>query len=300
MMALGKERGTMGLKIFLNGELVEKDEAKISVFDHGLLYGDGVFEGIRSYNRKIFRLDAHIDRLYASAEKIKLEIPTSKSSFKRSIVETLKVNGLDNAYIRAVFTRGVGDLGLDPRKCPRATMFIITDKIKLYPEDFYINGLPLITAKTRRNHPSALDPRIKSLNYLNNILAKIEAIAAGTDEALMLTVDGKVAECTGDNVFIVKNGELSSPPPDLGALEGITQRAVIDLAGKKNLPFVFREMQLEDIYDAEECFLTGTAAEIVPVVSLDGKTIGDGRPGKVTKLLLGDFRELTKTDGVAY
>ncbi|MFH1412164.1 MAG: branched-chain-amino-acid transaminase [Candidatus Omnitrophota bacterium] len=290
----------MGLKIFLNGEFVEKENAKISIFDHGLLYGDGVFEGIRSYSRCIFKLREHLDRLYASAEAIRLEIPMKKDDMHKAIVDTLKENALDDAYIRVVVTRGSGDLGLDPRKCERATVFIITDKIKLYPNDFYKNGLPIVVSNVRRNHPLCLDPKIKSLNYLNNILAKITAIDAGTQEALMLSVDGYVVECTGDNIFIVSGGKIYTPPCEMGSLEGITQRAVIGLARKRGMEVSFKKMLPEEVYEAEECFLTGTAAEIIPVVRIDDKGIGTGKPGKTTKLLLEDFRKITKTDGVKY
>jgi len=290
----------MGKKVFLNDKLVDRDQAAVSIFDHGLLYGDGVFEGIRSYERRVFRLKQHLDRLYESAGAIRLEIPFSKGALQDKIVETLKANGLDNAYIRVVVTRGVGDLGLDPRKCPRATLFVIADKIKLYPEELYRNGLPIIIAKTRRNHPLTLDPRIKSLNYLNNILAKIEAIDGGTEEALMLGLNGEVVECTGDNIFIVKRGKLITPPDSVGALKGVTQYAIIELAEKRGISTEFRNMMPEELFDADECFLTGTAAEVIPVVRIDNKTIGEGRPGPVVKQLLEDFRALTKTDGVAY
>jgi branched-chain amino acid aminotransferase len=290
----------MGKKIFLNGELVDRENAKISIFDHGLLYGDGVFEGIRSYNRKVFKFDEHVDRLYRSAKSIKLKIPMSKEELKGKIIETLKANKLDDAYMRVVVTRGVGDLGLDPRKCKEPTVFIITDKIALYPDELYENGLPIVIAKTRRNHPKSLNPRIKSLNYLNNILGKIEAIEAGTEEALMLSVEGYAAECTGDNIFIVSKGELFTPPFEHGSLEGITQKAVIDLAKKRGIKVEFRKMLPNEVLEADECFLTGTAAEIIPVVKLDGKDIGTGKPGKITTQLLQDFRKLTKAEGTEY
>ncbi len=290
----------MGKKIFLNGEFIDREDAKVSIFDHGLLYGDGVFEGIRSYNRRVFRFDEHVDRLYRSAKSIQLKIPMPKEELKSKIIEALNINGLDDAYIRVVVTRGVGDLGLDPRKCKNPTVFIIADKIALYPDELYKNGLPIVIAKTRRNHPSTLDPRIKSLNYLNNILGKIEAIDAGTEEALMLSVEGYVAECTGDNIFVVNNGGLFTPPFEHGSLEGITQKAVIELAKKRGIKTEFKKMFPNEILEAEECFLTGTAAEIIPVVKLDGRNIGTGKPGGITTQLLQDFRELTKTDGVEY
>ncbi len=290
----------MALKVFINGEFVERENAKVSVFDHGLLYGDGVFEGIRAYNRRVFRLREHMERLYDGAETIRLKIPLTKDFFQGKIIETLKINNLNDAYIRAVVTRGPGDLGLDPRKCARPTVFIITDKITLYPESFYKNGLAISIAKTRRNHPSSLDPRIKSLNYLNNILGKIEAIDSGTVEAVMLSVEGFVAECTGDNIFVYKDGRLMTPLSELGALRGITQQAVIELAGKMGIATVFVKMLPEELSSADECFLTGTAAEVIPVVKIANKIIGDGKPGKITGQLSRDFCELTKGEGVEY
>jgi branched-chain amino acid aminotransferase len=290
----------MGLKIYINGQFVEKEDARVSVFDHGLLYGDGVFEGIRSYNRKVFRLENHINRLYEGADAIRLKIPMKKRDMEAKIVETLKINKLDDAYIRVVVTRGIGDLGLDPRKCKDPTIFIITDEIALYPKELYESGLPITIAKTRRNHPITLDPRIKSLNYLNNILGRIDAIDAGTEEALMLDIDGYIAECTGDNIFLVKGGKLYTPPAEIGALEGVTQDLVIELARKRGIDTEYKKMYPEEIFEAEECFLTGTAAEIIPVVSLDGKAIGVGTPGPVYKQLLADFRKVTETEGVQY
>ncbi|MFC1548384.1 branched-chain-amino-acid transaminase [Candidatus Omnitrophota bacterium] len=290
----------MGLKIYMNGEFVDREDAKVSVFDHGLLYGDGVFEGIRSYNRRVFKLEEHMRRLYEGAAAIRLEIPLVKEAFQEKIVETLKLNKLDDAYIRAVVTRGVGDLGLDPRKCAVPTIFVIADKIALYPEELYEKGLPITIAKTRRNHPQTLDPRLKSLNYLNNILGRIDAIDAGTEEALMLTLDGYAVECTGDNIFIVKNGELFTPPSEIGALEGVTQDAVISLAARKGINTKFKKMLPEELFQADECFLTGTAAELIPVIEVDGKVIGTGKPGEIFKQLRQDFRKLTETEGVAY
>lgn len=288
------------MRIYLDGKFFEKEKAVISVFDHGLLYGDGVFEGIRSYNCLVFRLKEHMDRLYRSADAIELKIPMTKAKAIEETIKTLRENKLKDAYIRFVVTRGVGDLGLDPRKCPKATVFIIADKIKLYPEKFYKKGLKIITAKTRRNYPKALDGRIKSLNYLNNILAKIDAIKAGTEEAIMLTHDGYVAECTGDNIFIVKNGSLVTPPSDIGALEGITRDSVIGIAKKMKMDFNERMLKMEDVYASDEVFLTGTAAEIIPVVNIDGHKIGGGSPGEATLKLKEAFKELTKTDGVKY
>ncbi|MBN1526779.1 MAG: branched-chain-amino-acid transaminase [Candidatus Omnitrophica bacterium] len=288
------------MKIYLKGALVEKKKAVLSVFDHGLLYGDGVFEGIRSYDGLVFRLKEHVDRLFKSADAIQLKIPLTKIGIIEAVIKTLKANALKDAYIRLVVTRGVGDLGLDPRKCRKATVFIITDKIALYPKEFYQKGLEIVTATTRRNLPQALDPKIKSLNYLNNILAKIDAIESGTEEAIMLTHDDYVAECTGDNIFIVSKGELLTPPCDVGALEGITRDVVISLAKKLDIPVFERMMKMDDLYAATEVFLTGTAAEIVPVVKIDERQIGDGKPGKTTDRLLQEFRKLTKVDGVRY
>jgi branched-chain amino acid aminotransferase len=288
------------MKVFLNGKLVKKEDATITVFDHGLLYGDGVFEGIRSYGGLVFKLSEHLDRLFRSAEAIELNIPMSKEAIQGAIVDTLKANNLRDAYIRLVVTRGTGDLGLDPRKCKSATVFIITDKIVLYPKEYYDNGLFIITAKTRRNIKAALNPQIKSLNYLNNILAKIEAIKEDKQEAIMLTHDGYVAECTGDNIFVAKGGVLYTPPPDVGALKGVTRRAVMDLSAKAGISVKEEMMRPEDLNSSEECFLTGTAAEIVPVTKIDDHVIGNGKPGKITLQLLKAFRELTKVDGVKY
>ncbi|MDD5440409.1 MAG: branched-chain-amino-acid transaminase [Candidatus Omnitrophica bacterium] len=289
----------MGMKIYLNGSFVDAKDANISVFDHGLLYGDGVFEGIRSYSGLVFKLKEHIDRLYVSAEAIRLKIPLTHKEMIGLVVKTLKVNKLKDAYIRLVVTRGEGDLGLDPRKCHgKPSIFIIADKITLYPKDFYKNGLDIITAKTRRNLPQALDPRIKSLNYLNNILAKIEATDAGVQEAIMLTHDGFVTECTGDNIFIVKRKTLMTPPVVVGALEGITRSAVMTIARRLRVQCKEKRLTLLDLYDADECFLTGTAAEIIPVVAIDRKAIGTGKPGPVTQLLLPEFKKITTVEGI--
>jgi len=288
----------MGLEIYLNGEFVPKDEAKVSVFDHGLLYGDGVFEGIRSYNGRVFRLDEHLQRLYDSAKVIRLTIPLSIKEMEEKILETLRRNNLHDAYIRAVVTRGPGDLGLDPDKCCKeGFVFIITDSIELYPEKYYKEGLSVITVPTRRNVPEALNPRIKSLNYLNNIMAKIEAKNSNVIEAIMLSSDGYVVECTGDNIFIVKNEAVYTPPTYIGALEGITRDAVIELARNMGLKVEERIFNRYEVFVADECFLTGTAAEIIPVVKVDGRIIGDGHPGKITKKLTKAFRELTQTTG---
>lgn len=288
------------MKIYMNGRLIDKEKAVISVFDHGLLYGDGVFEGIRSYDWLIFRLKEHIDRLFKSADAIELKMPMTKLELIEAIIKTLKANRLKNAYIRVVITRGVGDLGLDPRKCKKPTIFIIADKIVLYPKKFYQEGLEIVTATTRRNLPQALNPKIKSLNYLNNILAKIDAIKSGTEEAIMLTYDGYVSECTGDNIFIVRKSELLTPPVDIGTLEGITRDAVIGLAKRLEIPCFENLLKMQDVYAADEVFLTGTAAEIVPVVRIDERKIGIGRPGAITLRLREEFKKLTKVDGVRY
>ena len=289
------------MKVYINGRFYEKNEAKISVFDHGLLYGDGVFEGIRSYNRLVFKLKEHIDRLFESAKSIMLEIPLSKERLIKATLLTLKANNLKDAYIRLVVTRGEGDLGLDPRKCLRgATIIIIADKIALYPEKFYKEGLKIITVPTVRNLPEALNPQIKSLNYLNNILAKIEAANAGCDEAIMLDSLGYVAECTGDNIFIVKHNHLYTPPQCMGTLRGITRDTVLEIARKSRIPVHEHVITRHEVYISDECFLTGTAAEIIPVVNVDGRIIGIGRPGKLTLSLMKKFKELTKKEGVRY
>ncbi|MBN1823982.1 MAG: branched-chain-amino-acid transaminase [Endomicrobiales bacterium] len=287
------------MKIYIDGKLVEKEDARISVFDHGLLYGDGVFEGIRAYNGRVFRLREHLDRLFNSAKGIMLEVPMSKKETEAAIIETLRANRLKDAYIRLVVTRGVGDLGLDPEKCPKASIFIIADKIKLYPEEMYTQGLELITTSTRRFTPNSLSPCVKSLNYLNNIMAKMEAKRAGVQEAIMLNAEGYIAECTGDNLFVLKENALITPPTWAGALEGITRGAVMELA-KNKLKLLVREDMLATyhVYTADECFLTGTAAEVVPVVRVDERVIGDGRPGKLTLKLIKEFRELTSLTGV--
>ena len=288
------------MKIYLNGKFVDESKAVVSVFDHGLLYGDGVFEGIRSYDGLIFKLSQHIDRLYESAHTIMLAIPMARPAMIEVVKQSLRVNRLRDAYIRLVVTRGVGDLGLDPRKCVRPTVFAIADTIRLYPKSLYDRGLALITVATQRNVPEALNPQIKSLNYLNNILAKLEAINAGYEEAIMLSHSGYVTECTGENLFIVKGRQLLTPPPYVGVLRGITRGTVMDLAVRARLAVREEMLTRHDLFNAEEVFLTGTAAEIVPVVTIDGRRIGLGRPGPVTKQLQAAFRQVTKTDGVRY
>ncbi len=284
----------MSLKVYIGGKLYDKADAKISVFDHGLLYGDGIFEGIRSYSGRVFRLESHIERLYDSARAIHLVIPMSRADMAQAVLDTLKVNSLIDAYIRLIVTRGAGSLGLDPRSTTDPQIIIITDSISLYPAELYEAGLKIVTAGTMRNHPSALNPRIKSLNYLNSILAKIEGTNAGCLEALMLNHKGEVAECTGDNIFVVRKGEVHTPSIDAGILEGITREAVIEIARDAGYKVVERTMDRHDIYTADECFLTGTAAEVIPVVELDGRPIGDGKPGKVTADLLKRFHKLIR------
>jgi len=284
----------MGLKIYINGQIVPQEDAKISVFDHGLLYGDGVFEGIRAYHGKIFTLDEHLDRLYDSATAISLKIPITKAEMAEAIKQTMKANNLSDSYIRLVVTRGVGKLGLDPNKCATPQIIIIADTIELYSKALYEKGLDIVTVTTIRNHFSALDPKIKSLNYLNNILAKIESIQSGAGEALMLNKDGYVAECAGDNIFIFKNNILLTPPSSAGILVGITRNVVMKLAAEMGVQVREELMTRYDLYIAEECFLTGTAAEIIPVVKIDGRTIGTGKPGKITLDLLKRYRDLTR------
>ncbi len=289
------------MKIYINGKFYEKESAKISVFDHGLLYGDGVFEGIRSYNRRVFKLKEHIDRLFESAQSIMLKIPLTKERLIKAVIETIKANKLDNAYIRLVVTRGEGDLGLDPRKCSKgAVVIIIADKIALYPEKLYREGLSIVTVPTVRNLPEALNPQIKSLNYLNNILAKIEAANAGCDEAIMLDSLGYVAECTGDNIFVAKNGHLYTPPQCMGTLRGITRDSILEIARENKIPAHEHVITRHEVYISDECFLTGTAAEIIPVVKVDSRVIGTGKPGKLTLSLMNKFRQLTAKDGVKY
>jgi len=290
----------MSLKVYIDGKLINKEDAKVSVFDHGLLYGDGVFEGIRSYDCIVFKLKEHIDRLYESAHSILLEISLTRKEMINAVITTLKANKLKDAYIRLVVTRGEGDLGLDPRKCPRPTIVIITDKIVLYPEQLYKEGLKIITVPTVRNLPEALNPQIKSLNYLNNILAKIEAINSGSQEAIMLNSLGFVAECTGDNVFVVKNNGLYTPPPSMGTLRGITRDTVIALAEKSKIRACENIITRHEVFNADEVFLTGTAAEIIPVVYVDGRRIGDGKPGKITLELMREFKKITRKEGVRY
>ncbi|OGX27244.1 MAG: branched-chain-amino-acid transaminase [Omnitrophica WOR_2 bacterium RIFCSPHIGHO2_01_FULL_48_9] len=287
------------MKIFINGQFFEKKDAKVSVFDHGFLYGDGAFEGIRSYNGLVFKLNEHIGRLFETAHTMMIHIPVTKQQLAKHVVETLKKNNLRDAYIRLIVTRGEGDLGLDPRKCyGKPNIIIITDKIVLYPAELYQKGLEIITVPTMRNHNEALNPQLKSLNYLNNILAKIEANNSGFSEAIMLDGQGYVAECTGDNIFILKDGVLATPYN--GRLRGITRDAVLALAAKNKIQTLERLMTRHEIFNADECFLTGTAAEIIPVVRVDGRLIADGKPGKVTQKMMKLFHEMTRKAGVKY
>lgn len=284
----------MSLKVYVDGQLLDKDQAKISVYDHCFLYGDGVFEGIRSYGGKVWLFDQHIRRLYESARSIALTIPLPPEDLKQAILETLRANDLADAYIRVVVSRGVGYLGLDPARTFHPSIVIITDQIALFPAEHYEQGLALVTVSTVRNHPMALSPRIKSCNYLNNILAKVEAKNAGALEALMLNVDGQVSECTGENLFVVRDGRLATPPLSAGILEGCTRGVVFELAAAMDRPCAEAVLYRHDIYNADECFICGTAVEICPVTKLDGRTIGTGRPGPVTQALLQRFREMTR------
>ena len=287
------------MKIYINGKFVEKQDARISVFDHGFLYGDGAFEGIRSYAGLVFKLNEHLDRLYETAHTLMIDIQLPKGQMVQAIIDTLKANRLKDAYIRVIVTRGEGDLGLDPRKCKgEPNIIIITDKIVLYPEELYKKGMAIITVPTVRNLPEALNPQLKSLNYLNNILAKIEANNSGFNEAIMLDAQGYVAECTGDNIFIIKKGVLSTPAQ--GRLRGITRDTVLGLAEKEKIRTKECMITRHEVYIADECFLTGTAAEIIPVVKVDGRVIGDGHPGKMTLKLMKLFHTRTRVDGVRY
>jgi branched-chain amino acid aminotransferase len=290
----GRPENAAPFKIWIGGKLLEKEDAKISVYDHGLLYGDGVFEGLRSYGGQVFRLAQHLDRLWNSAKAILLEIPLAREEIGRAINETLKINRLEDAYVRLIVTRGAGSLGLDPNRTSNPQVIIITDYITVYPEELYRQGLEIITASSLRNHPQALSPRIKSLNYLNNILAKIECMQAGCMEALMLNHKGEVAECTADNIFLVRGGVLLTPPTDAGILEGITREAVIELARASGREVREVNITRHDVYIADEVFLTGTAVEVIGVVKIDSRKIGSGTPGPVTRDLMERFGKLTR------
>ena len=285
------------MKIYLDGKYCDERDARISVFDHGLLYGDGIFEGIRAYNGRVFKLKEHIDRLFCSAKAILLKLPMAPEEIMAAVVETCRRNKVRDGYIRLVVTRGVGTLGLNPNSCKNPSVIIIAGKIQLYPEEFYQRGMDIITVPTTRNLHSALNPAIKSLNYLNNILAKIEANNAGCEEAIMLNAEGFVAECTGDNIFIVKEDHLLTPPLSAGALYGITRRVVMELAAESGLKVSEPNLTRYDLFNADECFLTGTGAEVVPVVKIDGRVIGAGKPGPVTADLVTRYHALTKASG---
>src|SRR4051812_10885828 len=281
----------MSLKIWIDGKLVDKAEAKISVYDHGLLYGDGVFEGIRVYSGKIFECEAHLDRPGNSAKAIRLQIPISRDEITKAMYETVKANNFTDCYIRLVVTRGVGDLGLNPQKCSKPSVFIISDLIAVYPKELYEKGIAVITASVIRNHPNALSPRVKSLNYLNNILARIEANDAGVPEAIMLNHEGNVAECTADNLFIVREGVVYTPTTHDGILEGVTRKVIIELCAQLGIPLVEKTLQRHDLYIAEEMFLSGTGAEVIAVTKIDGRTIGAGEAGPLTRRVMEAFHK---------
>lgn len=285
------------MKIYIDGRYYDEKNAKVSVFDHGLLYGDGVFEGIRAYNGRVFKLAEHIDRLFYSAKAILLTIPMTHAALCKAVVETCRKNKLRDGYVRLVVTRGIGTLGLNPNKCKTPSVIIIAGKIQLYPAEYYERGLEIVTVPTTRNLHSALNPAIKSLNYLNNILAKIEANNAGCEEAIMLNAEGFVAECTGDNLFILKAGRLITPPLSAGALYGITRGTVMDLAREVGIPVEETQLTRYDVFNADECFLTGTGAEVVPVIKVDGRVIGDGKPGRQTRDLVQAYHRLTNAHG---
>ncbi len=287
----------MSRKIWLDEKIVDEAEAKISVFDHGLLYGDGIFEGIRFYEGRVFRLREHIDRLFLSAKALLIKMPWTVDQVMDFTLETIRANGLEDGYIRLVVTRGVGDLGLNPYLCKVPSMFIIASGITLYPEEFYENGLEVVTCGTRRPTPASLSPQVKSLNYLNNVMAKVEALKAGAKEGLMLNEQGYVAECTGDNVFVVKNGAVITPPVSDGSLDGITRSVMFELCEKLGVSIKEASLTRYDLYTADESFLTGTAAEVIPMVKLDEREIGDGKPGELTLKLIQGFRELIRSEG---
>lgn len=289
----------MSMQVYIDGQFYAQEDAKISVFDHGFLYGDGIFEGIRAYNGRVWKLTEHLDRLYGSAKSIWMEIPITWQQMEEVVLETCRRNNLRDAYIRLVVSRGAGDLGLDPRKCPRPSVICIADKISLFPAEVYEQGMQVISVGTRRNPVDALSPQVKTLNYLNGIMAKISAITLGYPEVIMLNKEGYVCEGTGDNIFIVKQGKLITPPSYLGILPGITREAVMAMAREMGFGMEEGVFTLHDVYTADECFLTGTAAEVVPVVSADSRTIGSGQPGPVTRRLIGQFRELTQTCGTS-
>ncbi|MBI1893546.1 MAG: branched-chain-amino-acid transaminase [Candidatus Rokubacteria bacterium] len=287
----------MGISYYIDGKLYPKEEAKVSVLDHGFLYGDGVFEGIRAYNGRVFRLEQHLDRLWQGARTLMLQIPLSRDALRKAVLWTLRENKLRDAYIRLVVTRGVGDLGLDPRKCPRPSVIIITDTISLYPAELYERGMEVVSVSTRKNRTDALNPNIKCLNYLNQILGRLEVNREGAPEGIMLNQDGHVAEATADNIFMVLKGILVTPPAIAGILLGITRETVLELAVKEGIPTEEKLFGLHTLYNSEECFLTGTGAEVVPVVKVDGRTIGAGVPGEMTRRIIKSFRELVQQEG---
>jgi len=295
-----RPRATTGgreAKIYIDGKFYSEANAKVSVFDHGLLYGDGIFEGIRFYNGRVFRLEQHFERLWNSARSICLDIPMTRQEMTEALLETIRQNHLRDGYIRLVVTRGVGNLGLNPEQCKNPSVIIIVATIALYHEDFYRKGLSIVTVATRRSNPASLNPAVKSLNYLNNVMARIEANLASADEALMLNDAGNVAECTADNVFIITHGQIFTPPITAGALKGITRSVVFDIAGEFEIKVMEADFTRHDIFVADECFLTGTAAEIVPVVKADGRIIGNGKPGPITTRIIARFREMTYKTG---
>jgi branched-chain amino acid aminotransferase len=285
------------MEIFIDGKWYDRESAQISVFDHGLLYGDGVFEGIRVYNRRIFRLEQHLERLYASAQALALAIPLQPAQFNTAVRETVRRNRQEDAYIRVVVTRGVGDLGIDPRSCPQPSVIIIVTDIRVYPPELYTSGVKVITSATRQVSHEAFDPRVKSLNYLKNVLAKIDAQRAGAHEAILLNAAGFIAECTADNIFAVRHGRLLTPAPQDGALEGVTRGAILELAAEAGIAAAEQRMTRYDVYTADECFLTGTGAELMPVTEADGRPIGEGMPGAVTQRLTQAFHALVRNEG---
>lgn len=289
----------MSIQVYIDGKFYPKEEAKISVFDHGFLYGDGVFEGIRAYNGRVWKLTEHLDRLYDSMRGIWLECPLKWEEMEQVVLESCRINNLKDAYIRLVVSRGYGDLGLDPRKCPKPTVVCIADKISLYPEEVYTVGMKVISVSTRRNPVDTLSPQIKTLNYMTGIMAKISAITLGYPEVIMLNAQGYVCEGTGDNIFIIKNGKIITPPSYLGILPGITRNSVMEMARDLGYPVEEGIFTLYDVYTADECFLTGTAAEVIPVIQADSRPVGKGQPGEITTQLIKRFRELTVTQGTA-
>ncbi|MFT4546982.1 MAG: branched-chain amino acid aminotransferase [Pseudoalteromonas tetraodonis] len=286
------------MKVYIDGQILDEADAKISVFDHGLLYGDGVFEGIRMYNGRVFRLEEHIRRLYDSAKVMLLDVGIDPQAMTDAVLDTIRANGLTEGYVRLVVTRGVGTLGLNPFQCPKATVIVIAANITLYAPEKYENGLKVVTCSTRRPTPASLSPSVKSLNYLNNVMAKVEAIHADADEGLMLNEQGFVAECTGDNLFIIRDGKITTPPVSAGALPGITWKIIFDIAKEKGVSIEEKQMTRYEIYTADEAFLTGTAAEVIPMVSLDRRLVGDGKPGKMTTEFIARFREIANSTGV--